>query len=353
MKILVTGVSGFLGAWAAHFLSELGHETHGVSVHNQSDHLWKASDAKTRLASFSEIDLSHFSEVSGLMTRLKPEMVIHLAATSTLYESQKYPALAFKNNVLATASLLQACVENSVPRLIVSTTDKVYSSNQIDASEPFTEESPLLGTEAYSMSKVGTENLIETMSRMVGADSKTLFTVVRMGNIVAGGDRGPWRLSSSIAHSIGSGIPLPVRFPEATRPWQSVFDALAGLLVSGLSQKDRYGTWNLAPQTKPLTVREILTKLDSAIPGYSVETSHSFIYENKNLAISSQKIFARTGFKTLVDPVEAFESLARWERLAQKCSPEEVNLICAEQVNDYLHSFNSQYPTLFRLISNE
>ena len=353
MKILITGVSGFLGSWAVHMFSELGHDIHGISSVSQRDFLWQKSLSRHKVSTFSEADIADFSKVDSMVKNLAPDLVIHLAATSTLYESQKNPELAFKNNVLATASIMQACVSNSVPRMIVSTTDKVYNPALAELGRPFTEESRLMGSEAYSISKVGTEKLIETMSNMVVSTAETMFTVVRMGNIIGGGDRGPLRLSTSIANSIASGHPVIVRSPESTRPWQSVFDALAGLLVSALSQSKSYEAWNVAPQDEPLTVKEILTRLGEKIPGWTVGDSTGEIIETKELSISSEKLFSMTGFETLVEPVDAFESLALWERLAQTSSPTDVTLLCEQQVKDYLHEFSFRYPSLFSLIRDE
>ena len=152
MHFLVTGHTGFKGAWLCLLLSHRGHQVSGLSLDARAGSLFEKARIQNCLNENIVCDIRDFTSVINSFKSVNPDVVIHLAAQSLVRESYRDPATTFETNVNGTINVLRASqgLDNLKAQLIV-TTDKVYKDLKVDGS--YKESDPLGGDDPYSASK--------------------------------------------------------------------------------------------------------------------------------------------------------------------------------------------------------
>jgi CDP-glucose 4,6-dehydratase len=224
-RVLVTGHTGFKGAWLSLWLEMLGAEVAGFALPpHTSPSLFTA--AQPRLHAFTG-DIRDGEAVARAVAASDPEIVFHLAAQSLVRCSYRDPVETIAVNVTGTAVALNALrAAKNLRAVVVATTDKVYRN--LDDGRPFREDDPLGGHDPYSASKAAAELVTAAM-----ADSflDAPVATARAGNVIGGGDWSEDRIVPDIWRAAKSDTPLTLRHPDATRPWQHVLDPLNGYLL--------------------------------------------------------------------------------------------------------------------------
>lgn len=156
MKILITGITGFVGSHLAdHILAhESRAEVHGTrrwrSKEDAADHL----QGKVQ---FHECDLTDSHSVYRVIGEVKPERIFHLAAQSYVPASWDSPAETFYTNVIGQANLLEAIKKlrpsGYDPVGLVAGSSEEYG-HVLDGELPITEENPLRPLSPYAVSKI-------------------------------------------------------------------------------------------------------------------------------------------------------------------------------------------------------
>ncbi|MFL6863200.1 MAG: CDP-glucose 4,6-dehydratase [Allosphingosinicella sp.] len=220
-RVLLTGHTGFKGAWAALWLARLGAETHGFALAAEApEALWTALPGGL-LASETIGDLRDRAAVAEAVRRARPQIVLHLAAQALVRRGHADPVGTIATNVLGSAHLLAAL--GGAEAVLIATTDKVYA--QPGPKRPFRETDPLGGDDPYSASKASVELIARSFAHRLA------IATARAGNVIGGGDFAEDRLVPDLWRAARRGAPLRLRFPQATRPWQHVLDPLAGYLL--------------------------------------------------------------------------------------------------------------------------
>jgi nucleoside-diphosphate-sugar epimerase len=147
-KILIFGVSGFIGSHLAKELSSKDYEVYGTYRH------WNPHSVFVRMRVHKEIatlqgDITDYNFVREAINYTQPDVVIHLAAQAHVRKAQQDPITTYRTNILGTLNILEACKSQSVQYVVYFSTDKVYG-NKINA----TEEDSLDLSEHYAASKV-------------------------------------------------------------------------------------------------------------------------------------------------------------------------------------------------------
>jgi UDP-glucose 4-epimerase len=171
-KILITGGAGFIGSQLGKHLSKLGHDV--TLLDNMSDgYQDNIIDNGKILSKFVLMDIrdpSLFSIMSGI------DIVFHFAATSSLPKCQQNPLAAYDNNVMGLINVLEAAKENSVDRVIFSSTSAVYENND---QLPFLEGDSVSPDLVYASSKLAGEKVCSSYSSCYGMD----IVITRFFNI--------------------------------------------------------------------------------------------------------------------------------------------------------------------------
>jgi CDP-glucose 4,6-dehydratase len=231
-RVLVTGHTGFKGAWLCLWLQSLGAHVTGLATSARREpslyRLARVGDGVTELA----VDLRDCEQVCGAVADSEPEVVVHLAAQPLVRRSLRDPVETFDVNVMGTVNVLEAVRRKgpSTRAVVIVTSDTCYETDG-HASSRFVEDDRLGGADPYSSSKACVELLAASYRRsfFASGDAPRIATA-RAGNVIGGGDWGADRLVADAVRAVDTGRPMRLRNPSAVRPWQHVLSPLAGYL---------------------------------------------------------------------------------------------------------------------------
>lgn len=227
--VLLTGHTGFKGAWAALWLNRLGARVSGLALPAEEEALYHIAHVEGQVDSYVA-DLRDLDAVTKVVTDIQPEIVIHMAAQPIVRRSLAEPVETFATNVMGTVHLLQALrAVDGLKAVLAITSDKVYAN--AEDGHAFRETDPLGGKDPYSASKAACEIAVSSMARSFLIPAGVRVATARGGNVVGGGDFAADRLVPDAVRAVRSNTPLVLRHPEATRPWQHVLDCLSGYLL--------------------------------------------------------------------------------------------------------------------------
>ena len=151
-KVLVTGHTGFKGAWLSKILLEAGAEITGYSLEpNTEPSLFKILDLENKLNSIIG-DIADLKKLKKVFEECKPEIVFHLAAQPIVLDSYKEPVYTYMTNVMGTVNVLECVRESDTVKSVINvTTDKVYENMEWEWG--YRENERLNGYDPYSNSK--------------------------------------------------------------------------------------------------------------------------------------------------------------------------------------------------------
>lgn len=316
-SVLITGHTGFKGAWLATWLDHLGARVSGFAL---------APDTKPNLFTqlglhekFGEnfCDIRDRAEIDRVLATCRPEIVFHLAAQSLVRRSYRDPLETFAVNVMGTANLLHAAQTSpAVKTIVVITTDKCYENNEW--VWPYRENDPLGGRDPYSASKACTEIVARSFRESFLAGRGIQIATARAGNVVGGGDWAADRLVPDCVRAALKGETVVIRNPNATRPWQHVLEPLLGYIL--LAEHLHAGAFasfeafNFGPP--PHSTRRVLDVATSVMEllGGKVEpqVQTADLHEATNLNLDSSKARARLGWQPRLTPDETLKWTAAW-----------------------------------------
>lgn len=168
MKILITGIAGFIGFHTAKRLAKSGHTISGVDNLNDyySPTLKKARIAELGDAiTFSQIDIADADAFSAFVKTQTPDVVIHLAAQAGVRYSIDNPFAYARSNLLGHLSVLEACRHaNDLSHLIYASSSSVYGGNE---KTPFSENDPVdAPVSLYAATKKSDELMSSTYAHL-------------------------------------------------------------------------------------------------------------------------------------------------------------------------------------------
>jgi CDP-glucose 4,6-dehydratase len=326
-RVLVTGHTGFKGAWLSLWLASLGAEVTGMALPAGSPSLYGSAGVGSDVVSSDvSVDVRDFAAVSSFVAAAAPSVVFHLAAQPLVRASYADPAGTWDTNVMGTAHVLEALRLSgaSLDAVVVVTSDKCYRN--LEEGRPFREDDPLGGHDPYSASKAGAELVAAAYRDSYGLPVST----ARAGNVIGGGDWSEDRLVPDAFRAVRSGSPLRVRSPGATRPWQHVLCPLHGymtLAASGLS-----GAWNFGPalgDARP--VSWVVDRL--GVPWKRDGGEHP--YEAGFLSLDSTKAHEELGWEPRWDLERGIEETAAWYQAGDDA---DLRALTLSQIEEYMRN---------------
>jgi UDP-glucuronate 4-epimerase len=134
MKILITGVAGFIGSKTAEVLLARGDTVVGLDNMNTYYDVRLKEARLARLQgrngfSFHRIDLADRPAVEALFAAERPDRVVHLAAQAGVRYSILNPHAYVESNIVGTANVLEGCRHNGVEHLVFASSSSVYGAN--------------------------------------------------------------------------------------------------------------------------------------------------------------------------------------------------------------------------------
>lgn len=319
-RILVTGHSGFTGGWASLWLSQIGAEVHGLSLPPETTpNLFAAAGVEAVCASSTFADIRDADAVRVVFERVRPDLVLHLAAQPLVRRSYRLPIETYAANLMGTVHVLEAARQQpQVKGAVCITTDKVYANRETDHA--YSEGDRLGGHDPYSASKACAEIAIESYrSSLPSWGQDMLIASARGGNIIGGGDWSEDRLVPDFARAAAQNEALVIRNPKAVRPWQHVLCLCHGYLtlLAQITRGNRAvaDAWNFGPDRADcVSVEEMLKRMAQHWSSLKVEVVPAIQHEAKLLMLDSAKARAALGWLPAWTLAETLAATAGWYR---------------------------------------
>ena len=349
-KILITGNTGFKGAWLSLFLNKIG-----ANVVGYSDKIeWKNSIFTNKnINDFVKQywnDIRDTKKIYEVCLKEKPDVIFHLAAQPIVLDGYKKPFETLNININGTINILEAtkkiCPE--VP-LIIITSDKVYKNNNKNIS--FVEENEIFGDCPYSTSKACSEMIAQSYYNI----SKNMKIItLRAGNVIGGGDWSSYRLIPDIIKSIKKNEVPIIRNPKHIRPWTHVLDTIYGYALAAdrsLEEKNSFNSYNFSTNLdKNYNVLKVANVFLKKFNINTIKINNKKEYEEKTiLNINSSKSRKVLGWSPLYDVEKAIQITADWyiRNLEMKIKPIDLSI---DQIKQYIIKINQKEKELLRNI---
>jgi len=343
--VLVTGHTGFKGGWLSLWLKELGSEVVGYSLEPPTQpNLYNALDLQKQVTHITG-DIRNQTNLQKAFQEHQPEIVFHLAAQPIVLESYKDPQLTYETNVMGTVNVLEATRKTkSVKTCVVITSDKCYENKEWVYG--YRETDPMGGYDPYSSSKGCAELVVASYRKSFFEscqDSSASLSSVRAGNVIGGGDWANDRIIPDTVKALAANIPITIRNPHATRPWQYVLEPLGGYLQLGaLMNKngaEYAGAWNFGPKDSNIVTVEKLVKGAIKCWGkgsYKIDQPKACPHEAQLLKLDTSKAQLLLKWKPIYDINQTIEKTINWyKQFYEKAAPEELCKLSIKEIREY------------------
>lgn len=286
-RILLTGVSGFVGSHLAKYLLDNGNEVYGL-LRRRAD----GSKPKNlvELKIYDEVyivegDLLDISNIGSALQVAKPDIIFHLASQSFIPASFTNPLVTLMTNSMGTANLLESIrMKDFDPMVVFAGSSEEYGlvfSSQAQYNRalkkygcivpspkripelPISEENPLRPQSPYAISKVQSDYLMRGYHNIYG-----LKTIVSRSFNTEGAGRGKMFVTSTIANQImklklGEDNKIAIGNVNAFRDWSHIDDIVKGYCL--LAEKGNLGeVYNQGSMRTNCVLSYILLCLESA-----------------------------------------------------------------------------------------
>ena len=321
-KVLITGNTGFKGAWLSIWLKFLGADVYGISNEIPTNpSIFEICNLQNEITHFFE-DIRNLTALKDIIEKIQPDFIFHLAAQPIVSESYKEPVDTFMINVMGTANILEAVrLINRPVNLIMITSDKCYENSEWTWG--YRENDRLGGKDPYSASKGAAELVIHSFyhSFFKSSDSKIKLVSVRAGNVIGGGDWAVNRIVPDAMRSWSKQEKVQIRSPYATRPWQHVLEPLSGYLLAGVKLDEQIQlsgeSYNFGPSSdQNHTVIELLEKLSSYWFEHNEKTmifvQESNFHEAGLLKLNCDKALHELTWKPTLNFLQTIDFTAKW-----------------------------------------
>jgi len=331
-KVLVTGHTGFKGAWLAEVLSLWGAEVTGVSLDPHTEpNLFTILNLEKKI-NHNVADIRDQKKLHDVFEKAQPEIVFHLAAQAIVKLSYDEPLKTIETNVVGTANVLQTIRETkSIKSAVIITSDKVYRNDE--HVYPYREIDYLGGVDPYSASKAAADIVAQSFIKcFLSEPDSPLVAITRAGNVIGGGDWSPNRIVADTVRAIHEkDEALIMRSPKSIRPWQFVLEPLSGYLLLAKKlfegEKELVTTWNFGPNDENfVTVQELAEAAIGILEkgSYKIIPDTSF-HESRLLKLDISKARSMLGWKPKLNLKETFDYTFGWyKNYYNKIEPSEV-----------------------------
>ena len=267
LKVVVTGSTGFKGAWLCFWLNIIGAKVVGIALKPEKDSIIFNKLNLTKKIKQFYLNINNFTKLNEIIKKEKPDIIFHLAAQSIVSESYYNPKETFTTNIIGSLNILETVRKNKIKNLVYITSDKCYLNDNRLTS--YSEDDILGGRDPYSASKACAEFTFRSYFKSFFAKNKNLnYVTARSGNVIGGGDMKRDRIVPDVIRSLQDKKKLIIRNPKSTRPWQHVLETLSGylklgeLLINKKLPNSLEPHWNFGPNISNCkTVSQVAKKI--------------------------------------------------------------------------------------------
>lgn len=339
-RVFITGHTGFKGSWLCQILLQAGAEVTGYSLPALTQpNLFTIARLEKRIHSVIG-DVRDIQALKSAFDATQPEIVLHLAAQPIVRDSYKEPAYTYETNIMGTVNILE-CVRQSdcVRSFLNVTTDKVYRNNEWPWG--YRENEPLDGFDPYSNSKSCSELVTHSYKSSFFTSGTPATSTARAGNVIGGGDFASDRIIPDCVRAVEAGMPVVVRNPHSTRPYQHVLEPLfAYLMIVQRQYEDPSlaGWYNVGPDEQDCVTTGALVELFCSKWGSGaswVDCSEvNAPHEASFLKLDCSKLKSAFGWQPRWHIGEAVEKTVEWTKVW--CSGGDIPAVMDRQITEYL-----------------
>ena len=292
------------------------------------------------------IDIRDLENVKSIIEETQPDFIFHLAAQSLVRKSYSDPLDTFSTNALGSATILQALRDYKKPIVVVMiTSDKAYDN--VEWPWGYRETDRLGGKDPYSASKGMAEIAIRSLieSYFMDSESNVRIGITRAGNVIGGGDWAKDRIVPDCMKSWSKNIPVEIRSPKSTRPWQHVLEPLSGYLRLGVSlfesQKLHGEAYNFGPTTdQNFSVSELINEMSEFWENVSwndVSGKNDNLHEAGLLKLNCDKALADLNWISTLEFEDTVRMTVSWYKdYYQGAEDQSMYEFTVEQINEYM-----------------
>jgi GDP-4-dehydro-6-deoxy-D-mannose reductase len=321
MKVLITGITGFVGSHLAEHQLSLGNEVHGlVRWRSPLTHIEGILD-RIRL---HEAELRDSHSVHRVIKEVRPERIFHLAAQSFVPTSWHSPQDTMTNNTVGQINLFEALIREGLTacRIQIACSSEQYGMVRED-EVPITEENPLRPLSTYAVSKIAQDYLAYQYHASYG-----LFTVRTRGFNHTGPRRGDVFVTSNFARQVArieaglSPAVIKVGNLDARRDFTDVRDMVRAYHLA--LEKGVAGEAYNVCSGRAWSVREVLEMLLAlSTVQVTVETDSARLRPSDVplLLGDASKFRAATGWEPVIPFSQTIEDLLNYWRRVLRARP--------------------------------
>ncbi len=337
--ILLTGHTGFKGAWLSLMLQMAGARVIGYALKPPAEeNLFQLSGAGKGMTDL-EGDIRDYQNLKSVFDKYQPELVIHMAAQPIVRESYENPVYTYETNVMGTVHLLE-CVRNteSVSSVLNVTTDKVYENREWIWG--YRETDPLDGYDPYSNSKSCSELVTHSYKKSFFDSRNIAVSTARAGNVIGGGDFAKDRIIPDCVRAALAKEEIMLRNPYSIRPFQHVLEPLTAYLEiveQQAKEPEKQGYYNVGPDEEDcITVGE-LTDLFCQSWGEGLSWKNlceEGPHEASFLKLDCSLLKARMGWKPRWQIQTAVEKTVEWTKVYREHG--DIRSCMERQIKEFL-----------------
>jgi len=330
--VLVTGHTGFKGAWLSLWLNDMGAKVIGYALNPEyEDSLFKLTNLKDKIVDI-RADIRDLNKLDEIFREHKPDIVIHLAAQAIVRVSYDIPVDTFTTNIIGTVNVLECLKKYQTKSAVLITSDKCYKN--IEQEEGYKETDAFSDKDPYSCSKGCAEMVTQSYRNSFGIKVAT----TRAGNVIGGGDWAVNRIVPDIIKSIKKNEKIIIRNPKSTRPWQFILEPLRGYLMIAkkLYEKEELNEgFNFGPNKESIIpvinlAQLIIKKWGSG--EIEIQKDDSNKHEAGLLYLDSTKIREKIGWKAELDINQVADYIVDWYKNYES---EDVYQLSINQIHKY------------------
>ena len=330
--VLVTGHTGFKGAWLSIWLNDMGARVVGYALDPPyKNSLFEITNLKDRIVDVRG-DLRNFEKLESVFKEYKPDIVLHLAAQAIVRLAYDFPRETFETNVLGTINVMECLRKYKTKSAVLITSDKCYKN--IEQEKGYVETDIFSDKDPYSCSKGCIEIVAQCYRNSFGLKVAT----PRAGNVIGGGDWAADRLVPDIFRALKKQEKIIIRNPTSTRPWLLVLEPLSGYLL--LAKKQYEGDnlsegWNFGPKRASIVpVKQIVEMIINNFGSGKLEVQgdESGKHEAGLLSLDSTKAKQRLEWQPKLNIQETISYVTEWYKDYENKDPHQL---CIEQIKRY------------------
>ncbi len=312
MKVLVTGITGFIGSELAHRLLEEKHEVFGFVQYVTGRELRAIADIKDKI-NIITCDIRDYHSVRNSLKKIEPDVVLHLAALSPVRLSFEHPFEYMQTNLIGTINIAESLMELFGPhkvRLVVASTAEVYG---IQDEKPFTEDMSLKPSSPYAVAKAALDMYMRMLFMVYNFNGVVMRTSNTFGRKYDFSFFTEYLISEML-----KGNDVYIGAPDSIRDYIYVDDHVNGYLLAMTNPKAKGEIFNIAGGVG-ITNKEWALKIAREI-GFDVKKIHFGKYppgypyrplasDQPYLVLDASKAKKILGWKQTVVPEEGLRRI--------------------------------------------